>query len=144
MQGNNGSIMTAHKRGTREEWTAARSELLQREKELSRMSDVSSTAEATREWVTPMPKDGLLPPIAGRNASACGTDIVTYLAEVLGVDTFAREDDAVHHSYSSTSRGVEFRMGYYPILDRTPKGRDEGDEFQTWLRRRDEYDQGSE
>jgi predicted dithiol-disulfide oxidoreductase (DUF899 family) len=30
-------------------------------------------------------------------------------------------------------------MGYYPILDRTPKGRDEGNEFQTWLRRHDEY-----
>jgi predicted dithiol-disulfide oxidoreductase (DUF899 family) len=31
-------------------------------------------------------------------------------------------------------------MGYYPILDRTPKGRDEGNAFQTWLRRHDEYD----
>jgi len=30
-------------------------------------------------------------------------------------------------------------MGYYPILDRAPKGRDEG-AFQTWLRRHDEYD----
>jgi len=25
-------------------------------------------------------------------------------------------------------------------VDRTPKGRDEGNAFQTWLRRRDEYD----
>jgi hypothetical protein len=24
-------------------------------------------------------------------------------------------------------------MGYYPILDRVPKGRDEGDAFQTWI-----------
>ncbi len=31
-------------------------------------------------------------------------------------------------------------MGYYPILDRTPKGRAEGNAFQTWLRRHDEYD----
>jgi predicted dithiol-disulfide oxidoreductase (DUF899 family) len=31
-------------------------------------------------------------------------------------------------------------MGYYPILDRTPKGRDEGDAFQTWIRRHDEYE----
>jgi predicted dithiol-disulfide oxidoreductase (DUF899 family) len=30
-------------------------------------------------------------------------------------------------------------MSYYPILDRAPKGRDEGDAFQVWLRRRDEY-----
>ncbi len=31
-------------------------------------------------------------------------------------------------------------MGHYPILDRAPKGRDEGNAFQTWLRRHDEYD----
>jgi predicted dithiol-disulfide oxidoreductase (DUF899 family) len=30
-------------------------------------------------------------------------------------------------------------MGYYGILDRTPKGRDEGDAFQVWIRRHDEY-----
>jgi predicted dithiol-disulfide oxidoreductase (DUF899 family) len=34
---------------------------------------------------------------------------------------------------------VEFLMGYYPILDRMPKGRDEGDAWQLWLRRHDEY-----
>jgi predicted dithiol-disulfide oxidoreductase (DUF899 family) len=30
-------------------------------------------------------------------------------------------------------------MGYYGILDRAPKGRDEGDAFQGWIRRHDEY-----
>ena len=30
-------------------------------------------------------------------------------------------------------------MSYYPVLDRAPKGRDEGDAFQVWLRRHDEY-----
>ena len=28
---------------------------------------------------------------------------------------------------------------YYPILDRTAKGRQENGDFQTWIRRRDEY-----
>jgi predicted dithiol-disulfide oxidoreductase (DUF899 family) len=102
---------------------------------------ISSTEEATREWVTPMLEDGL-PPIASQNASASGTDIVSYLSEGFGVNTFAREGDTVYHCYSSTSRGVEFLMGYYPILDRAPKGRDEGDAFQLWIRRHDEY--GSE
>jgi predicted dithiol-disulfide oxidoreductase (DUF899 family) len=32
-------------------------------------------------------------------------------------------------------------MTYYPILDRTPTGRDEGDEFQVWIRPHDEYEQ---
>jgi predicted dithiol-disulfide oxidoreductase (DUF899 family) len=31
-------------------------------------------------------------------------------------------------------------MVYYGILDRVPKGRDEGEpEFQSWLRRHDEF-----
>ena len=30
-------------------------------------------------------------------------------------------------------------MPFYPVLDRAPKGRDEGDAFQTWIRRHDEY-----
>ena len=30
-------------------------------------------------------------------------------------------------------------MDYYPILDRVPSGRDEGAEWQTWIRRHDEY-----
>jgi predicted dithiol-disulfide oxidoreductase (DUF899 family) len=101
---------------------------------------VSGTEEATREWVTPLLESGLLPPIASQNARASGTDIVRYLAEGFGVTTFARQGDTVYHTYSSTSRGVEFLMGYYPILDHTPNGRDEGNAFQTWLRRHDEYD----
>jgi predicted dithiol-disulfide oxidoreductase (DUF899 family) len=100
---------------------------------------VSSTEEATREWVTPTLEGGEMPPIVSQNAEACGTDIVSYISEGFGFNTFAREGDIVYHTYSSASRGVEFLMGYYPILDRTPKGRDEGNAFQTWLRRHDEY-----
>jgi predicted dithiol-disulfide oxidoreductase (DUF899 family) len=101
---------------------------------------VSGTEEATRAWVTPMLEAGLLPPIASQNASATGTDIVSYLAEGFGFNVFAREGGTVYHCYSSSGRGVEFLMGYYPILDRTPEGRDEGSAFQTWLRRHDEYE----
>jgi predicted dithiol-disulfide oxidoreductase (DUF899 family) len=46
----------------------------------------------------------------------------------------------VYHTYSTTWRGLEFVMGYYPILDHAPKGRDEGEAWQLWLRRHDEYD----
>ena len=45
----------------------------------------------------------------------------------------------VYHCYSSYALGTEFLMGYYAILDRAPKGRDEGDQPMSWLRRRDEY-----
>ena len=81
-----------------------------------------------------------LPPIAFRNASQTGTDIVGYLTELFGFTAFARDDGAVYHTYSTTGRGVEFLMGYYPILDRAPMGRDEDEGWQLWIRRHDEYD----
>ena len=55
------------------------------------------------------------------------------------VSAFTLADGAVYYTYSTQGRGAEFLMGYYPILDRAPKGRDEGAAFQTWIRRHDEY-----
>ena len=84
-----------------------------------------------------------LPPIAGQNASASGTDLAGYFSEGHGVRIFAREGDSVYRCYSSYARGTEFLMGYYAILDRTPKGRDEDGPMGTWLRRHDDYDKGA-
>ena len=81
-----------------------------------------------------------LPVIAVRNASASGTDLDGYFSQGHGVSTFALEGDAVYHCYSSYARGTEFLMGYYPIFDRAPKGRNEGDQPMHWLRRHDEYE----
>jgi len=97
----------------------------------------SSSEEQTREWVAPLLER--LPPIAGRNASDSGTDVVGYLTESQGFSAFVLDGGAVYHTYSTGARGVEFLMGYYGILDRTPKGRDEGDAFQVWIRPHDEY-----
>ena len=80
-----------------------------------------------------------LPRAATQNASATGTSLDGYFSEGHGVSTFARESGTVYHCYSSYARGTEFLMGYYAILDRTPKGRDEGDQPMSWLRRNDEY-----
>jgi len=98
----------------------------------------SSSEEQTREWVAPMLEQ--LPPIAARNATETGTDVVRYLTESPGFSAFVLDDGAVYHTYSTGARGVEFLMGYYPILDRAPKGRDEGDAFQVWIQRHDEYE----
>lgn len=97
----------------------------------------SSSQEQTREWALPML--GQLPPIAARNAKETGTDVVGYLTENFGFSAFVMDDGAVYQTYSAGSRGVEFLMSYYAILDRTPKGRDESDGFQLWIRRHDEY-----
>jgi predicted dithiol-disulfide oxidoreductase (DUF899 family) len=80
-----------------------------------------------------------LPPIVAQNATATGTDVSGYLSESPAVSVFTLQDGVVCQTYAATSRGVEFLMGYYPILDRVPKGRDEGEAFQTWIRRHDEY-----
>jgi predicted dithiol-disulfide oxidoreductase (DUF899 family) len=80
-----------------------------------------------------------LPLVTAQNASATGTDLEGYFSEGHGVSTFARESGTVYHCYSSYARGTEFLMGYYAILDRAPKGRDEGDQPMSWLRRHDEY-----
>jgi predicted dithiol-disulfide oxidoreductase (DUF899 family) len=96
----------------------------------------SFTEEQVREN---MPPESELPPIAGHNAAATGTNVIDYISEMFGASAFMLQDGAVYQTYWTTGRGVEFLMGYYPILDRTPKGRDEGDAFQTWIRRHDEY-----
>jgi predicted dithiol-disulfide oxidoreductase (DUF899 family) len=88
-----------------------------------------------------MPPEDQLPPIASRNAKETGTDLVSYISEMFGATAFTLQDGTVYKTYATTGRGVEFLMGYYPILDRTPVGRDEGEAFQTWIRRHDEYGQ---
>ena len=53
------------------------------------------------------------------------------------------DDGVVYPADSTQARGLEFLMGYYPILDRAPKGRDEGEGRPPWLRRYDEYQPSS-
>jgi len=98
----------------------------------------SSSLAQTREAIAPILDD--LPPVAFRNANDAGTDIYGYLTELFGFTAFALQDGAVYQTYSTTGRGVEFLMPYYGFLDRAPKGRDEDEGFQLWIRRHDEYD----
>ena len=98
-------------------------------------------ASAAQEPLRPpgLDEDGL-PPSVAQNAAAAGTDIPGYLSESPAVSVFTLTGGAVYQTYATTWRGVEFLMNYYPILDRMPKGRDEGGAWQTWIRRHDEYD----
>ena len=100
----------------------------------------SRTEDQTREAIAPMLEAGA-PQIADQNANSSGTDLTGYLTEGQGFSAFVLDDGAVYQTYSTGARGVEFLMGYYPILDRAPKGRDEDGSFQLWIRRHDEYDQ---
>jgi len=97
----------------------------------------SYTPAQVREFVSPI--ETSLPPIVAQNAAATGTDAAGYLTESPMLTAFTRQDGAVYQTYAAAARGVEFLMGYYPVLDRAPRGRDEDDAFQTWIRRHDEY-----
>ena len=101
-------------------------------------SGFSSSPEQTRDAIEPMLDD--LPAVAFRNAKEAGTDIYGYLTELFGFSVFTLEGGTVYQTYSTTGRGVEFLMPYYGFLDRAPKGRDEDDGWQLWIRRHDEYD----
>jgi predicted dithiol-disulfide oxidoreductase (DUF899 family) len=102
----------------------------------------SLTPEQTRANMPPSEAD--LPPIARQGAAATGTDVVDYISEIPSASAFTLQDGAVFQTYWTTWRGVEFLMGFYPILDRVPKGRNEGEGIQLWIRRHDEYGVGEE
>jgi predicted dithiol-disulfide oxidoreductase (DUF899 family) len=99
----------------------------------------SHTPEEGIEVVEQMMGGGL-PPIVDQNARSAGTDAAGYMTESPGFSTFVHDDGTVYQTYSTTWRGLEFLMSYYPILDHAPKGRDEGEAWQLWIRRHDEYD----
>jgi predicted dithiol-disulfide oxidoreductase (DUF899 family) len=96
--------------------------------------EISRPEEATREFLA-----GGIPPVAAELAQECGTEPVAYLSEAPVMSAYAREDGTVYLTYSTTARGLEFMMGYYSFLDRTPLGRNEGDAPMRWMRRHDEY-----
>ena len=93
---------------------------------------------AAKEEVAQMLQAGA-PPILDQLAAECGTDPAGYLSERQALSAFALEDGVVYQSYSTYARGVEIMMGFYPLLDRAPKGRNESGDSDFWIRRHDEY-----
>jgi predicted dithiol-disulfide oxidoreductase (DUF899 family) len=98
-------------------------------------------ASHTQEELAPR-LQGNLGPVPGL-AAACGTDPAGYLAEGPVLSAFALEDGVVYHTYSTSARGLDFMFGFYGLLDRAPKGRNEGDPPEMWIRRHDEYQDAS-
>jgi predicted dithiol-disulfide oxidoreductase (DUF899 family) len=97
--------------------------------------DVSHTEEQLRPFL-----EGDIPPIVAQMAAASGTDPAGYVAEGPGLSAFALSDGVVYQTYSTSARGLEVMLAFYPLLDRVPKGRDEADATEFWVRRHDEYE----
>src|SRR5204862_4574495 len=63
--------------------------------------------------------------------------------EAPGISVFYRDDAGqIFRTYSTYGRGVEVMMGAYPMMDLTPKGRDERDVpyKMEWVRHHDRYE----
>jgi predicted dithiol-disulfide oxidoreductase (DUF899 family) len=57
-----------------------------------------------------------------------------------GISVFYKDDQgSIYHTYSTFARGIDIVSSAYNFIDLTPKGRDEPDFPQQWLRRHDEY-----
>ncbi len=60
--------------------------------------------------------------------------------EAPGISVFLKDGDgSVYHTYSTYERGLDMLNVAYHYMDLAPKGRDEGGEGASWVRRRDEY-----
>ena len=79
-------------------------------------------------------------------ATASGTVFYNYanqkmnMADREGVSIFYKDaSGAIFHTYSAYARGIDMLNTAYHYLDLTPKGRDEGDTPQSWVRFHDRY-----
>jgi predicted dithiol-disulfide oxidoreductase (DUF899 family) len=95
----------------------------------------TQSRDAVSPWATQ------LPDFVDSFAAACGTDRIGYFTEGPGLSVFARSGEDVYLTYATGARGLETVMGYYGILDRVPRQRDEAPPlYNSWIRRHDEYD----
>ncbi len=61
------------------------------------------------------------------------------MSEAPGISVFLKDGDKIYHTYSTYARGLDMLNVAYHYMDLVPKGRDEADGAQSWVRRRDEY-----
>ncbi len=60
--------------------------------------------------------------------------------ELVGISAFYKDGDAIYHTYSTFSRGVDLLNAAYNYLDLTARGRDENPNSpQDWVRYHDKY-----
>ncbi|MFZ0088387.1 MAG: DUF899 family protein [Solirubrobacteraceae bacterium] len=97
-------------------------------------------AQHTEEELRPF-LEGEIPSTVTENARVCGTDVTGYVSEGPGLSVYALSDGKVYRTYFTSARGLEIAMVFYPLLDRTSKGRNESATETLWIRRHDEYGQ---
>jgi predicted dithiol-disulfide oxidoreductase (DUF899 family) len=95
----------------------------------------SQTREQVSEWADQVPSG------VDQFASAAGTDRIGYFTEGPGLTVFARDGDDLYLAYEGSARSLEVIMTYYGVLDRVPRGRDDGEPADPfWIRHHDRYE----
>jgi predicted dithiol-disulfide oxidoreductase (DUF899 family) len=127
---------------SRDEWLAARRELLAEEKEFTRRRDALNAGRRTLPMVE-IDKEYIF---RGPDGQAGLHDLFT--GELHGISAFLRRGDRVFHTYSSYARGTDMVNSAYQWLDLTARGRQEDWEQPSgrsdapllgWLRHHDRY-----
>jgi predicted dithiol-disulfide oxidoreductase (DUF899 family) len=100
------------------------------------------------KWVSSAPSDFNYDYHASFSPEALQRETVFYnyandrhgMPEREGASVFYKDPQGtVFHTYSTYARGIDMLNGTYNFLDLTPKGRDEGDAPQSWVRHHDRY-----
>src|SRR5260221_248825 len=126
--------MTTHMTGTRDEWLAARLELLEAEKELTRRGDALARRRQALPWV----RGDKEYRFETDDGSVSLADLFRGRSQVLVYHfMFGADYTAGSPACSSIACRVDGIWGMYQWLDRAPKGRNETG---VWWRRHDEYD----
>ena len=77
---------------------------------------------------------------AGKVDYNYGLNTWSSMSEAPGISVFLKNGDGrIFHTYSTYARGLDMLNVAYHYMDLVPKGRDEGDSSQSWVRRRGEY-----
>jgi len=151
-----------HEAVSHEDWARARTALLAKEKEFTKARDALSQARRDLPWER-VEKTYVFDGSDGKKtlAEAFNRDLgVTFTDDEIetgrapynytlqafpdneapGASVFFKAANGnVYHTYSTYGRGIDILNGAYNYIDLAPKGRDEGDTTQRWVRRHDEY-----
>ena len=101
---------------SRDEWFAARKELLAKEKELTRQRDALNESVAPIEY-------NYRTRAEHEQTGSDGYAEADQPIERPGRSSFLRDGDSVYHTYSVYARGLETVGGSYYFLDETALGR---------------------
>ena len=129
--------MTNHPVVSRAEWLAARTAFLEKKKAFTEQRDELNRQRRELPW------EKSTRPTRSTDRTGWRRSAISLRAEASSSSSsvfFKDAADVVFHTYSTYARGIDLQNTTCNYIDLTPKGRDEGNRSQFWVRRHDEYE----